>query len=497
MSGISNRGRWTAKLAVAVFAGAGLLAVARDAHAGPDFMGCSLTQWPNDILNCLNGKWSEATNNFQRQIDDAKKQADEARRSVDDKVKYAVDNLRKQLENAGELVKSNTEKALLQASRQVGADQLVACLARANPSAEVSQMAARFASDPAAFLQSTYDEAAALVGPFKLVAPKNGAIRLPTAGEIFDQSWGRLEGIGARSASVGCVVEYLRPMKDAMKRGFTGSAPRFTAAMSGAWSASGDSVLASSVAKLMTQMLNKTALGADGVLILKGALTEHMLGPARIQSNADLVHALAAAMPAGGAPLAEAAARAKDALGKTFEIDGDFYVDLFGTWLKVTGHKVIRSDSPMVYGVPGGGWIADRLLDQLDWVPGAVNSAIATTCGGVPEVGGAVCAWAMQLPLRELWIQVARPGIKEVALSTIEAAYDSGTELIKDKLRGQLRQGADALRQAAGPFAGALESMQKQLVEAFVDDVVKATRVALDNYNDSVVDLIDAATTGR
>jgi hypothetical protein len=494
MTRTSYLGRWTARLSVAVVAGSALIAQGATAHA-QEFMGCSLQQWPSDLLACLNRKWQDANSGFQRQLDDARK-------DLENRYKRGQEDMRKELDQRGQLARSEWEKRTLQARRAIQSDPLLACVAGANPAADVAQVVARYSSDPARFFRAAYDDAMAMVAPPTLTPPPTGIQIMRTAETIFDDAWRRAEVGASRSATLRCIVDHARPMRDAMKRGFVNTAPTFTLAMNQAWSGSGTKVLGDMTADLITKALNKNALGADGVLILKGALTEQLLGPSRIQGHADLVQALTTALPAGGQPMADAAARAKDALGKAFQIDSDFYVSVFEKWLMLAGRKLIRSDSPPVGGItalrpPGGGWVADRLLDQLDWVPASVNSAIASVCGTVPEAGGFVCGWGMQLPLRELWIQIVRPGIKETALSAVEVTYDEAVRALVARLRDPLRRGAGRVRVAAGPIAVALESMQQQLIEGFVDDVVKTTRVALDNFDDRVVELIDAAVAAR
>ncbi len=163
-----------------------------------------------------------------------------------------------------------------------------------------------------------------------------------------------------------------------------------------------------------------------------------------------------------------------------------FRLELGTEIVRAMGHKFINSDKP-----PHGGFLINQAVGLIHLSQGTVEKIVSAVCGLVPEVGAAVCA-VVEVAVDAVWNQVLVPGIRFGAKTGIHKGLDQ----VMNQVKTGLQQGKrlSDFRKSSGPLNSILNVLSRDLINQLAETHLKDTRKALDAFNQSVVQLAQAAS---
>jgi hypothetical protein len=209
------------------------------------------------------------------------------------------------------------------------------------------------------------------------------------------------------------------------------------------------------------------------------------------RSGSEAIEALAKAVVAGstGAALEQARQRAEAALRGTIDYD-QLYASLGVELPRAIGHKYIDSER-----VGHGGFLLNQGFSLLQLSGGTTQNVTEALCGLIPEVGGAVCAYVLQIVVT-VWNGVVVPQLQREASELVHVAMDTSM----DRVRGELSRGIKLaeVRSRLGPADAVIAAIPSEaLLAAWANGFIDHDIKSIDRFTGSVLSLTSAAAPRR
>jgi hypothetical protein len=224
--------------------------------------------------------------------------------------------------------------------------------------------------------------------------------------------------------------------------------------------------------------------------VARGVLLERQY--AAVRSGSEALEALARAVAGAdstAAGLAQARQRVEAALRSTVDYD-QLYAAIGVELLRAIGHKYVDSER-----LGHGGFLLNQGFSLLQLSGGTTQNITAALCGLIPEVGGVICAYVMQIVI-SVWNGAVVPQLQREVADLVHLALDTSM----DQVRGELARGLKLanIRSRLGPADGVIAAIPSEaLVAAWANGFIDNDIKALNRYTASVLALTGAAGQRR
>jgi hypothetical protein len=224
--------------------------------------------------------------------------------------------------------------------------------------------------------------------------------------------------------------------------------------------------------------------------VARGVLLERQFDAA-FRGGSEALEGLAKAVSTGstGAALDQARQRAESALKGTIDYD-QLYAALGVELLRAIGHKYIDSER-----LGHGGFLLNQGFSLLQLSGGTTQNVTEALCGLIPEVGGIMCAYVLQIVV-SVWNGAIVPQLQREVSELIHVAMDTSMDRVRNELARGLKL-AD-VRSRLGPADAVIAAIPSEtLVAAWANGFIDQDIKALDRFTGSVLALTSAAAPRR
>ncbi|MGH7307635.1 MAG: hypothetical protein ACREK6_02980 [Candidatus Rokuibacteriota bacterium] len=224
--------------------------------------------------------------------------------------------------------------------------------------------------------------------------------------------------------------------------------------------------------------------------VARGVLLERQY-EAAFRTGSEALEALASTVAAGSTTAAvdQARQRAETALKSPRDYD-QLYAAIGVELLRAIGHKYIDSER-----VGHGGFLLNQGFSLLQLSGGTIQNVTAALCGLIPEIGGVICGYVMQIVVT-VWNGAIVPQLQREVAQLIHLAADTSM----DRVRSELAKGVKLaeVRSRLGPADAVIAALPGEALLAawangFIDNDVKS----IDRFTGSVLSLTSAAVQRR
>lgn len=221
--------------------------------------------------------------------------------------------------------------------------------------------------------------------------------------------------------------------------------------------------------------------------VARGLLLERQY-EAVIGSGTEAVNELARLLANANTPreaIEAARVKAESALRGTPDYD-QLYAALGVELLRAVGHKYV--DSP---NIGHGGFLLNQGFSMLQLSSGTSQNVVAALCGLIPEVGGAICAYVMQIVVT-VWNFAIVPTLRMEASNLIHRAMDTSMDRVREELKRGLKL-AD-IKSRIGPADALVSAIPSEgLINAWANGFIDRDIKALNGFGRSIASLATAA----
>jgi hypothetical protein len=224
--------------------------------------------------------------------------------------------------------------------------------------------------------------------------------------------------------------------------------------------------------------------------VARGVLLERQFEVA-FRSGSEAIEALAKAVVAGStaAALDQARQRAEAALKATIDYD-QLYAAIGVELLRAIGHKYIDSER-----LGHGGFLLNQGFSLLQLSGGTTQNVSGALCGLIPEVGGVICAYVLQIVVT-VWNGALVPQLQREVSDLIHVAMDTSMDRVRSDLARGLKL-AD-VRARLGPADGVIAAIPSEaLLAAWANGFIDHDIKSIDRFTGSVLSLTSAAVQRR
>ncbi len=477
-----------------------------------------------------------------------------AKRQVENTAKQVAGNVQSSAQAGMNQIKNNplvatlqSEIQTLEAVRKLSLEPLFACLAQSSgkPSANIPQMVQQFTSNPPEFanqlfqdIMQQWEQSFSDIMSEQLQFIRNPSRSAPQGPQVIAMAFRSIEKIAQKGPGGRCLMQFVRPHLQAFQRK-SGQIQQTTITQ-------GKRIFDNQVAPILFGSLSKQ-LGDLMAAVL--SLTPQEIAQAKIQSRGinpqqyfsddrffskspiisrgftqddtkallgDVVPGLGDILDIKNAVLADQLLNPRDLYAAASQIEHltktlnnpsqrgqalnavrtaldpntpwteSLYIDIGMEILRVVGKKYLDSELP-----GGGSFLIRSAVEVLDFGEQTVGTVVQSVAGLVPEAGGIVSGLAKITP-DVIW----KLAINNIIVGSVKAgahyAYGKVIDEAKDALKNNRTY--TAIQRHAGPLSALLRYLpSKQQIVILASTHTEDTRKALERYNQSVVQLAEAA----
>ncbi len=477
----------------------------------------------------------------------AKRQVEKTAKQVAGKVQGGVQAGMNQIQNNPMVATLQSEIQTLEAVRKLRLEPLFACLARSSgtPSPNFPQMIQQFTSNPPQFanqlfqdIMQQWEQSFADIMSEQLQFIRNPSRSAPQGPQVIAMAFRSLEKIAQKGPGGRCLMQFVRPHLQTFQKNSAQIQQTTITQGKRIFDNQVAPILFGSLSKqigdLMTAVLSLTpqeiaqakvqsrgidqpkylqddfwisdsqivsrGFGTDDAKALLGdvvpglgdiidiknaVLADQLLNPRELFAAAAKIEMLTKSLN-NQAQRGQALNGVRTALDPNAPWTESLYIDIGMEILRVVGKKYLDSELP-----GGGSFLIRSAVEVLDFGEQTVGTVVQSVAGLVPEAGGIVSGLAKVTP-DVIW----KLTINNIIVGSVKAgahyAYGKVIDEAKDALKNNRTY--TAIQRHAGPLSALLRYLpSKQQIVILASTHTEDTRKALERYNQSVVQLAEAA----
>lgn len=234
-------------------------------------------------------------------------------------------------------------------------------------------------------------------------------------------------------------------------------------------------------------LLKEVVPGLGDIISIKNAvLADQLLNPRDLYAAAAQIELLTKALN-NPTQRAQALNGVRTALDPNSPWTESLYIDIGMEILRVVGKNYLDSELP-----GGGSFLIRSAVEVLDFGEQTVGTVVQSVAGLVPEAGGIVSGIAKVTP-DVIW----KLAINNIIVGSVKGGAHYAYGKVIDEAKNALKTGQPyaAIQQHAGPLSALLRYLpSKQQIIILASTHTEDTRKALERYNQSVLQLAEAAT---